>query len=208
MASRNVLLVEGNDDEHVVKNLCGYHHLPQIDQITQCGGISKLLESLPIQLKGSDIHALGVLVDADTDMKARWNSLQGHLNTAGFTAIPTAPVIQGTILFPPPGTLLPKVGIWLMPDNKTNGILEDFLRSLMPMPNTLFAHAQKSIDDIPVGQRPFAAKDAPKALIHTWLAWQQEPGKPFGTAIKAGYLDASYPLATDFTDWINQLFFR
>jgi len=40
MASKNILLVEGTDDEHVVKNLCGYHNLGQIDEIKNLGGIS------------------------------------------------------------------------------------------------------------------------------------------------------------------------
>ncbi|HYG36132.1 MAG TPA: DUF3226 domain-containing protein, partial [Clostridia bacterium] len=114
---------------------------------------------------------------------------------------------QGTIVVPPPNTLLPRVGLWLMPNNQTNGILEDFLRFLVPTPNPLLEHAQQSIDTIPNGHRSFTTNDEPKALIHTWLAWQQEPGRPFGTAITARYLDAGVPQATDFVNWLRQLFY-
>lgn len=207
MAGKNILLVEGTDDEHVVKHLCGHHGLPSIDEIARLGGIDKLLESLPVRLKESDVNALGVLVDADTDVQARWDSLRGHLITAGYLSVPTTPATQGTVLQPPPGTLLPRVGIWLMPDNQTNGILEDFLRFLVPPPNDLLDHAQQSIDGIPDGHRRFAAKDDTKALMHTWLAWQKEPGKPFGTAITARYLDADVPQVADFINWLRQLFF-
>src|SRR5436190_24268592 len=30
-----------------------------------------------------------------------------------------------------------------------------------------------------------------KALIHTWLAWQEKPGRPLGLAITARYFDAT-----------------
>ena len=45
-----------------------------------------------------------------------------------------------------------------------------------------------------------------KALIHTWLAWQQNPGRPMGTAIKAGYLQHDAPIALAFVAWLRRLF--
>ncbi len=45
-----------------------------------------------------------------------------------------------------------------------------------------------------------------KAHIHTWLAWQKEPGKPLGQAITARYLDADAPHAQQLMDWIRKLF--
>lgn len=204
--SNNILLVEGKNDEHVVRNLLDCHVLPQIDTINNHGGISNLLKDLPVHLKGSDINALGIIVDADTDMLARWSSLRDSLIKAGYATVPDLPSPEGTILLPPPNTLLPKkVGIWMMPDNQSNGILEDFLRLLIPTSNTLLHHAEKSIDSIPEGHRLFAEKDKSKALIHTWLAWQENPGLPFGTAIKAQYLKAK--VATNLINWLKKLFF-
>ncbi len=42
--------------------------------------------------------------------------------------------------------------------------------------------------------------------MHTWLAWQEEPGKPFGIALKAGYFDHQSPAADHFVDWFMQTF--
>ncbi len=42
--------------------------------------------------------------------------------------------------------------------------------------------------------------------MRTWLAWQEEPGKPFGTAITARYLDADAPPAKALVDWMRRLF--
>ena len=207
MSAKRILLVEGTDDENVVKHLSTHHGLPHIDEIAKLGGIEKLIESFPVRLKESDVEAVGIVVDADTNIRTRWDSLRSRLMAAGYLTVPENPGAQGTILTPPTDTLLPRVGIWLMPNNQTNGILEDFLRFLVPMPNPLLEHARESIDTIPDGHRRFATKDEPKALIHTWLAWQEAPGRPYGTAITTRCLDAGVPQATDFANWLRLLYF-
>ena len=88
---------------------------------------------------------------------------------------------------------LPRLGIWIMPNNQTSGILEDFLRFLVPQPNILFDHAKASVAAIPEGERRFKQLTEPKAVVHTWLAWQEDPGLPFGTAITARFLDPNVP---------------
>lgn len=207
MTGKNILLVEGTDDKHVVMHVCGHHGLPNIDKIEVKEGIDGLLRDFPVRLKESDVNAVGALVDADTDIDARWTSLKEHLVTANYPDIPSSPDPRGTIMLPPSDTILPRVGVWLMPDNSTNGILEDFLRFLVPNPNPLLDYAERSVAGIPAEHQRFAPKDNPKALIHTWLAWQEKPGKPFGTAITARYLDAGLPHAADFANWLKQLFF-
>jgi hypothetical protein len=113
----------------------------------------------------------------------------------------------GTILDPPIDTLLPRVGIWIMPDNQTKGILEDFLRFLVPEESRLFDHVKSSVATIPEGEKRFGQLDEPKAIIHTWLAWQEEPGKPMGTAITARYLDPDVAQVDVLVAWLKQLFF-
>lgn len=209
MAGRKRLLVEGPDDEHVIKHLCGNRNGPVVD-VTQHGGIDRLLETLHLRLReaNGDGDAVGIVVDADTDLPARWQSLRGRLIQAGYQDVPQIPGANGTILEPPadPQSLLPRVGVWIMPDNRTTGILEDFLRLLVPQNSRLFAHVEASVSSIPAGERRFSAVAEPKALIHTWLAWQQEPGKRLGTAITAGFLDADAPEATELVIWLNRLF--
>ncbi len=209
MAGRKILLVEGPDDAHVIKHLCGKRGGPVVE-VQQHGGIVRLLENLHLRLReaSGDGDAVGIVVDADTDLSARWQSLRGRLIHAGYQDVPQAPGASGTILEPPtdPQSLLPRVGIWVMPDNRTTGILEDFLRLLIPQNSRLFAHVEASVRSIPAGERRFSAVAEPKALVHTWLAWQQEPGKPLGTAITAGFLGADTPEVTQLLAWLNRLF--
>jgi hypothetical protein len=208
MTGKKVLLVEGPDDEHVLKHICGNRGIPHLDDIKSHGGVEELLDSMPVRLKASeDGDTVGVVIDADTDVAARWRSLRDRLIQVGYTGVPNSPVPEGTILDPPAGTLLPRVGIWIMPDNQTKGILEDFLRFLLPAGSPLFDHITTSVATIPAGERRFSQLAEPKALIHTWLAWQEEPGKPLGTAITARYLDPAVAQVDVLVSWLNRLFF-
>lgn len=45
-----------------------------------------------------------------------------------------------------------------------------------------------------------------KAMIHTWLAWQREPGRPMGLAITKRFLDPEAPSAMEFVAWVRRLF--
>jgi hypothetical protein len=96
------------------------------------------------------------------------------------------------------------IGIWLMPDNKLPGILEDFISFLVPDDDTLWKRAKKCLEHISPDERRFSSES--KALVHTWLAWQEEPGTPLGQAIRARYLDAKAPYAKKLVDWLNRLF--
>jgi len=40
-----------------------------------------------------------------------------------------------------------------------------------------------------------------------WLAWQQEPGKPLGTAITARFLDPTVAQVDVLVSWLNRLYF-
>jgi hypothetical protein len=206
MPDRKILLVEGSDDEHVIKHICGTRNVGVLNIKTQ-GSVESLLDGFPVRLKESDIEALGLVLDADLNLAGRWAGLRQRLATSGYIGIPENPEPVGTILTPPPNTLLPRFGVWLMPDNRSEGILEDFLRFLIPAGSELFEHARTSVAQIPDGHRLFTEGDLPKALIHTWLAWQSEPGRPFGTAITARFLDPTVAEVDVLVAWLRRLYF-
>lgn len=209
MGNRKILLVEGIDDEHVIKHLCGTRGLPKLDEIKPHEGIDRLLESFPVRLKASEHgDVVGIIVDADEQIASRWAGLRDRLIHAGYGNVPANPVVDGTIVFPPEGTILPRVGLWIMPDNQANGILEDFLRMLVPAGSSLFAHVESSVAAIPANEKRFSNVAIPKVLIHTWLAWQQEPGKPLGTSISSRFLDPTVPQVDILVSWLNRLYFQ
>jgi hypothetical protein len=207
MPGKKILLVEGSDDEHVFKNICGQRSVGELDEIKPQQGVKNLLNNLPVWLKDSDIEVLGVVLDADTDLAGRWDALKHRLLQAGYSVVPDRPASDGTILDPPADSLLPRFGVWIMPDNQSKGILEDFLRFLVPKGSRLFEHVESSVATIPEADRRFTKLAEPKAVIHTWLAWQVEPGKPFGTAIKERFLDPNCSQADVLVVWLKRLFF-
>jgi hypothetical protein len=208
MGTKTVLMVEGKDDQHVVMHVCGARGLGKINVIQPYDGIQPLTEAIGIRVKESDLAALGILVDADTDLAARWQSVRQRLLSAGYDAVPDIPAKDGTVITAPAGSILPRVGIWLMPDNTVPGILEDFLAFLVPDGDPLFAHVERSLTTIPEASVRFTSVSAPKAKIHTWLAWQSEPGKPLGQAISSRYLDARLPGGDHFAGWLQRTFFQ
>ena len=209
MVNKRMLLVEGGDDEHVLKHICGNRGIPHLDEVKRLGGYTEILSTIPVQLKASNEEGdvVGVVIDADINVSARWQSIRHRFLEVGYpeVMVPDQPDPTGTILESPNGTLLPRAGVWIMPDNTTNGILENFLAFLIPQPDLLFEHAITSVESIP--EQRFIELDKPKAIMHTWLAWQKEPGQPYGTAITSRFLDASLPQADLLASWLNRLFF-
>lgn len=202
MANDSVLLVEGQDDKHVTTNLLFAHQLDKQFVVKDKEGIDNLTGSLPIELRASELKRIGIVVDADTSLTERWTSLVSILKKAGYADFPKTPSVAGTVVRQDGR---PTVGIWLMPNNSDNGMIEDFVALLIPAEDPLLPRAQAAIDAIPLENRPFAPTDRSKALIHTWLAWQNEPGVRMGAAVTRKYLEPQSPTALTFVAWLNQL---
>ncbi|HEX6557284.1 MAG TPA: DUF3226 domain-containing protein [Ktedonobacteraceae bacterium] len=199
----NYLLVEGQDDAQVFFHLLRHYQLDNQIKIEYKVGIHKLLDELDVELDRSGLARLGIVVDADTDIAIRWQSLRDKLIEAGYTTVPRFPDPEGTTL---KQEGRPIVGLWLMPDNTIPGMLEDFMSLLIPAGDILWPMAQDIVQQVIAKDRRFPQTQEMKANIHTWLAWQEEPGKPMGQAITKRYLKANAPHAEKLIDWIRQLF--
>lgn len=203
MASNDALLVEGTDDEHVLYALLKHHAVPTVFKVIDKKGIGNLLDTLEVELIASDRDHLGIIVDADSDLSSRWQSLRNILRSSGYQAVPDTPDPDGTIVREPGK---PAVGIWIMPDNTLPGMLEDFIRFLVPSDDRLWAHAEQCTEAIADSERRFIPYHLQKAKVHTWLAWQEDPGSPLGQAITKRYCDAEAPHARRLVAWIKRLF--
>ncbi len=210
MAQTNTLLVEGKDDDAVIFRLFNHYGIVKGNiTIVKAGGdsrlINDLIDGLRVRIKNAEPHdKIGVVIDADTDVMARWTSLRNTLIDSGYQSIRANPDAEGTVIAAT--DKLPTVGIWLMPDNRLSGMLEDFVSFLIPHDDKLWGQALQSVANIPVKDRKFAPQHQRKAEIHTWLAWQKKPGKPLGLAIMFHYLDANADHAKQFIAWVRRLF--
>jgi len=93
-----------------------------------------------------------------------------------------------------------------MPDNSMPGMLEDYLSFLVPPGDSLLELASHTLDAIPTEERRFADGHRSKALIHTWLAWQEDPGTPMGQAITKRYFAMDSRHISTFLNWLTRLF--
>ena len=91
-----------------------------------------------------------------------------------------------------------------MPDNHNSGELEDFVEYLIRDQDYLWEHAKVSVDSIDEDEIRFG-NDKQKAYVHTWLAWQDEPGISIGQAIAKQCLNPHCPEAQAFIEWVKRL---
>ena len=198
-AAERVLLVEGDDDLHVVRHICTRHGSMPKFSVEPKGSVEQVLRAIGPEIKAPGRRSVGVLVDANDDLNSRWQAIGDRLTRAGIVTPPAAE---------PGGTVAessPRVGVWLMPDNVSAGELEDFAVRLIPVDDPIWPEARRYIDGIPVERRKFASSKAMRARLYAWLATRKEPRR-IGAAIGTGDLQASEPLAVSFADWLRRLF--
>lgn len=213
------LHVEGRDDLHVIADLLKGHGFQQdqeprdvqIDDAAKGDeghGRAKLLALIKTAVKASTGSAVGFVVDADESASSTWDAIRSRIEEAmnevsGPSKLPKALPADGLIV--DVAELKSRIGVWIMPDNNAPGILEDFLKSLVKSNDKLISHAESATDEAVKLGATFSAVAMPKAMIHAWLAWQKQPGCPFGIAIKSRYFDGNSPTAKKFVDWVNKL---
>ena len=168
-------------------------------EVLDWGGVDTLLRVIGLEIKVSGREVVGIVVDADGDVNARWDAVVGRLREAGIKP-PGSREPTGTIIDGPP-----RIGIWLMPDNESSGDLEDFVEGMIPPGDPIWPKSEAYIDGIPDGDRKFAASKVLKAKLYAWLATRETPGR-MGSAIHAGDLRVDGPLGTKFADWLRKLF--
>lgn len=202
------LLVEGNDDYHLIRSICKAYNISSTFLIEDCNGITNLLGGLPVRLKGSgEINTIGIVIDADTDIQNRWSQIRQILiQSKRYGSIPDDCPKQGAIISPINKDDI-RIGIWIMPDNNNNGMLEDFAAFLIPASDKLISEVDKVLSDIELKNlNKYKDCHHSKARIHTWLAWQEQPGTPMGAAVTKKYLSTTPPICMDFVEWIKNLF--
>jgi hypothetical protein len=204
-----VLHVEGSDDVHTIINLLARHGITldrdagpvRVQDERSDEGVLSAMETAP---KLSTDRSVGFVLDANGAIVDRWRAVCGRLGAAGLELPPHAPA-GGYVA--ESRTFKARVGVWIMPDNVTNtGRLEDFVRTLVPEGDVLMEPAQAATDQAVQLDRRFPPLDRLKAVLHCWLAWQEEPGRPFGTALTARYFRHDSDVALTFVDWFQRLF--
>lgn len=129
----SILRVEGKDDVHAIGHLLLRHSVDCAsipvrikhsgDDGNKPGGERNLLDGMQIDVKASTGRSVGFVLDADEVPGDRWRAVRGRLESVGLTLpneIPTAGFVDEA------SNIKARVGVWLMPDNRRSGALEEF----------------------------------------------------------------------------------
>jgi len=211
LANQNLLLVEGISDCLCIAELIGHHtHWPNDKKmapvhIESAGGYQNMDSSyISTQYKTNGVKNFGIVIDADTDFHSRWSSLRNaclDISNSINASLPTSGLIHE---IPEDGK---RLGIWIMPNNLSIGMLETFLASLIDANNPLLNYAKDASRSAKVSHgAPYTSAHSDKATLHTWLAWQEPPGDPLNRAITKKILSPNSASATTFVEWFLNLF--
>jgi hypothetical protein len=204
------LMVEGMDDKHVVIHLLkrkGYDWdapvaiRPFIEQVE---GWTNVVAAIPAAAK--TYQRIGIVLDCDVNPADRWKAVSDRFRAVGID-LPQRPSEDGFVANVIPEDLpLRRVGVWLMPDNATAGELEHFLATLVPPQDQTWVHAGRATTEAIAKGASLRSQDEIKGQTFAWLAWQESPGLPFGTAIKARVFRDDSVVASKFVRWFRTLF--
>ncbi|HTX37115.1 MAG TPA: DUF3226 domain-containing protein [Bryobacteraceae bacterium] len=216
--SELLLLVEGVNDCHAVFQLMWliYKSAP-VFGIHECGNDDKVLDSLAARIVSTNLRqrVLGVVLDADIEgsrpdrvIHDRIEQLKARVDP--YYSVPAVFPETGLILDPlptrPDAGRLPKLGVWLMPNNRAYGMFEDLLLGALPDHAAVYTDKvvkQSKID----GVARFKDAHLSKAIIRTYLAWQDPPDIQYlGLAIRRGAFENIEARCSRFIEWLARLF--
>jgi hypothetical protein len=200
------LTVEGSDDLHTIIHLMAKHGYRWDDDAVErphvhaAGGLTLVLDSIGLAAK--TYQRAGIVIDVDEDFSARWDAVSGRLKLAGYS-VPDVPPHGGLVL---EHVGLARFGVWMMPDNKAPGRLEEFLEAMVDAGDPTWSNAQHSTAAAMAAGAKLRTVERLKGTLHAWLSWHDPPGMALGTAVKARIFAHDHHLAQRFAAWFRTLF--
>ena len=199
---RKIIAVEGRNDKHVVMHILAQSGIESRIDVIDRDGLEELLRGIPLMVGDAENRVVGIIVDANDDLDRRKRAVMGFLRRAGVN-VPASLDADGTII--PETDTLPRIGIWMMPDNRSVGELEHFVAEMIPDTDPVWPLSEAYVDSIPLDHRPFRPQKETRAKVLSWIATREEPGF-MGQAIDRHDLHTDGELCRTFIAWLNRLF--
>jgi len=159
------------------------------------------------QLQDGQLERIGVVVDADRALHGSGfaATLQRFTEALGEGDYrPNTAAASGLVFTHQDG--LADLGLWIMPNNADEGMLEDWIKNCVhPAEEGLYQHGEASIDSIPGGPK-FQPWHRTKAEVATWLAWQKKPEHGPYNAVQSELLNTDAVLFKELQVWLTHVF--
>lgn len=223
--SSHVLLVEGEGDKGFFEQVCKSLSLnpaikvaPPKDYQTDYEeplrnskqGVLNLLDDLLNELldEVAPTQRLAIIIDADYEQKqglGYQKTIEQVSKIAADYDFSLTENQAGGLCFKHSDGLA-EFGLWVMPNNRTDGMLEDFIKTCVtPDEQSLFNHAAQTVQTVPEPKK-FKPHHYSKAEVATWLAWQKPPGHGLYYSVKDNLLDTNHALFQELEQWLKKIF--
>jgi len=215
--SNKRLIVEGDADRSFYETCLSINNITDVwvGPPTDFGGggygkgnAISLLEQSIDEMNDGTISRLGIIVDSDYQSNCglgytkTLEKINLILNSKGYVLHHG---LHGGGLFYKSSTGLPLVGVWLMPNCKNDGYLEDFIKSAISSHEQgLLQHVSGIISKLSAPK--FSSFHTVKAEICAWLAFQKIPGQKYASTLRQGLVDFNNPQIQAFNTWITNTF--
>lgn len=213
-----LLLVEGEADKSFFEAFCRAQGVsadirvaPPVEmggKYNSKQGVFNFLAQSIGQLNDGTLDALAIVVDADRcrdggGVEKTVRQIQEKIRTPGYDQGPEHLSTGGLLFKHNDG--LPDFGVWVMPDNTNEGMLEDWiLQSVSSNEHDLLQQAQTAVENLSC--QKFKENKLSKAKVATWLAWQENPGEGLYYTVSQGLLDPNSTLHSGLEKWIKTVF--
>lgn len=208
MEKDKILFVEGVNDREVIYRIENAYSLKGICEIKKCDNVdlAKSAFELFINENASKVQSVGIIIDADTSFIDRWKSVRNLLVATNNYSVPEVLPADGLILDAITSGK-PRVGVWIMPNNKDNGMLEDFLLQQIPQEDDLLPFVDETMGELRSRKlQRFKDVHISKARAHTYLAWQEDPESTLAIALEKNYFAPKSKEVGVFANWMLNLF--
>lgn len=211
IANPNRLLVEGAEElrvfSHFMDQYVVWGNKPQewVAQVESFNGVEELLKPgvIEAESKVPGLKAIEIIVDADDEFDSRWSRVRDRCRNIAVD-FPEELPSKGLIHQNEHGL---RIGVWIMPDNQSRGMLETFLGSLVtPRLRPMWNFAQESCTRSREHGSPYTDPHYDKACICTFLAWLEPPGRSLNVSVQARAFDSRSPLCEQFVQWFIDLY--
>lgn len=208
MNEDKILFVEGINDREVIYRIENAYSLRGICEIKKCDNVDQVIFSFDLYINenASKVQSVGIIIDADISFADRWKSVRNLLVATNNYIVPEVLPAEGLIL-DSTKTGKPRVGVWIMPNNRDNGMLEDFLLRQIPQEDDVLPFVDETLGELKARKiQKYKDVHISKARAHTYLAWQENPECTLAIAIEKNYFASNSQEVEAFAAWMQNLY--
>lgn len=212
-----LLYVEGSNDKWVVISLLEEYGHKDIINVQNIGSCEQAINAFELKVSNPvETERIGLIVDADDKIDKRCKGIVKAFENNGIT-ITDDELMQengfvADVMNQSGATI--KVGVWIMPNNNDEGMLEDFLFNKIETDNVLFACVEpvlqdledKATSDSNLKNLMYKPVHRKKAKIHSYMSWSNPPDLSMGMAIHKKIFSRTSEEEKLFKAWLCDLY--